>query len=142
MPGAAHVSSASVTGFPGRHHRVRRVLLVDDDPTVVALATAVLEPHGYAIRTAHSGEEALALLAREPSDVVVLDVDMPGISGWETLSEIRDNPDLDVVGVVMHSGGALTPPTRDHARPDGLIAKPSSAGALLDAVESARRRPA
>jgi CheY-like chemotaxis protein len=118
---------------------VRRVLLVDDDPTVVALATAVLELHGYAIRAARSGEEALALLAHEPSGVVVLDVDMPGISGWETLSEIRENPDLDVVGVIIHSGSALTPPTRQHARPDCLVAKPSSPRALLDAVESARR---
>jgi CheY-like chemotaxis protein len=121
---------------------VRRVLVVDDDPSVVALATAVLELNGYAITTARSGEEALALLARQPSDVVVLDVEMPGISGWQTLSQIRENPALDVVGVVIHSGSALTPPTRQHARPDGLIAKPSSPRALLAAVESARRPPA
>jgi CheY-like chemotaxis protein len=108
----------------------------------MALAAAVLETNGYTITTARSGEEALASLAREPSDVVVLDVEMPGISGWQTLSQIRENPDLDVVRVVIHSGSALTPPTRHHARPDGLVAKPSSPRALLAAVEAARRPPA
>jgi CheY-like chemotaxis protein len=115
---------------------VRRVLLVDDDPSVVALVTAVLELHGYAITTARSGEEALALLAREPSDVVVLDVEMPGISGWETLSEIRENPDLDVVGVVIHSGSALIGPRRRHlderlgAPPDVSARRATSRGLL------------
>jgi CheY-like chemotaxis protein len=115
----------------------RRILIVDDNPGVVALVTTVLAQDGNAIRTAGTGEEALALLAREPADVVVLDVDMPGLSGWETLRAIRSDPKLAAARVIMHSATEpLSPPDAAFPAPDGVVSKPSPIKRLLDVVHA------
>ena len=115
----------------------RRILIVDDHPGVVALVTTVLRQDGSAIRSAGTGEEALALLAREPADVIVLDVELPGISGWDTLQAIRSDPKLDGARVIMHSGTEpLAPPDATYPAPDGIVRKPSSVKRLLDVVHA------
>jgi CheY-like chemotaxis protein len=127
-----------VLGSVGNSLTMRRILIVDDDPGIVALATAVLRRNGDRIDVAASGEEALARLADVPVDVVVLDVEMPGLSGWETLRAIRRDPALAAVRVVIHSAsGPLIPPRRSDPRPDGLLAKGGPLQGLRDAVERA-----
>jgi CheY-like chemotaxis protein len=117
---------------------MRRILIVDDNPGIVALARAILSHDGNAIRTAATGEEALALLALEPADVVVLDVEMPGISGWDTLRAIRGDRRLDGTRVVMHSAThPIAPPTADYPSPDRILGKPSSAQTLVTVVAQA-----
>ncbi|MCS7289442.1 MAG: SpoIIE family protein phosphatase [Roseiflexus sp.] len=68
---------------------VRRILVVDDDPDINRLLRARLTARGYEVLTAASGEEALALLADLPTDVIFLDIALPGISGLQTLAEVR-----------------------------------------------------
>ncbi len=68
----------------------RSVLVVDDDAGFRALLCALLEGAGYATREEASGEGALAALREEASPVVILDVRLPGICGYEVCRELRD----------------------------------------------------
>ena len=92
---------------PARSNRRRRkgrgmvkkpvILVVDDEPPIVRLVRLKLEGDGFAVHTAHRGEDALALLEDEPIDLVVLDVTMPGMDGFETLRRIRAHANVPVI---------------------------------------------
>ncbi|MFM7460293.1 MAG: adenylate/guanylate cyclase domain-containing protein [Burkholderiales bacterium] len=77
------------------------ILLVDDTPANARLISDVLGFHGYSTHVAASGESALRLLAREAIDLVVLDVVMPGIDGFETCRLIRADPQYAMLPIVM-----------------------------------------
>lgn len=68
----------------------RRVLIVDDDRLNVRILSSILQPEGYDLRAVHSGEEALTAYEEFKPDLVLLDVIMPGISGFETCRTLRD----------------------------------------------------
>lgn len=81
---------------------LRRVLAVDDDPDILAVVGLALRTlGGLDVVTAPSGTDALALLAKEQFDLVLLDVMMPGIDGLETLQAIRENPATCHLPVVL-----------------------------------------
>ena len=67
----------------------RRILIVDDDRLNVRILTSILNPEGYELKAAHSGEEALELYEQFKPDLVLLDVIMPGINGFETCRTLR-----------------------------------------------------
>ncbi len=73
------------------------ILVVDDEPPIVRLIRLKLEADGLTVRGAHRGEEALALLEDEPVDLVILDVTMPGMDGFETLRRIRARSNVPVI---------------------------------------------
>jgi len=81
-----------------------RILVVDDEPGIRQSLCGVLGDEGYFARAVASGEESLEDLLREPSDLVLLDVWLPGIDGMETLARIQDIPFTDRPAVVMISG--------------------------------------
>jgi DNA-binding response OmpR family regulator len=74
-----------------------RILLVDDDVALARLLAEFLTLQGFGVETLHSGEEALARIAHDPPDLLVLDVMLPGISGFETLRRLRETHDLPVI---------------------------------------------
>ena len=74
-----------------------RVLVVDDDPDVRGLVRDLLERDGATVREAGDGREALRLLYDARPDVIVLDVSMPELDGWQTLERIRDLTDIPVM---------------------------------------------
>lgn len=67
-----------------------RLLLVDDEPNILNSLRRLLRTEGFTVRTAEGGEQALALLAEEPADVIVSDMRMPGMSGAEFLKQARE----------------------------------------------------
>lgn len=67
----------------------QRILVVDDDETLRRVTTVQLEEEGYQVETAANGEQALAILARSPQDLVITDLSMPGLSGVDLLAQIR-----------------------------------------------------
>jgi DNA-binding response OmpR family regulator len=73
------------------------VLVVDDDEDIVSLMRDFLEAEGFAVATASDGPSAFAALERVPTDVVLLDVMMPGQSGFDVLRRIRESSDLPVL---------------------------------------------
>jgi two-component system response regulator ResD len=75
------------------------ILVVDDEPAIVTVVQERLEREGFAVRTVASGEEALAHVETEPADLIVLDVMLPGIDGFEVLRRLQSTG--DAVPVIM-----------------------------------------
>jgi CheY-like chemotaxis protein len=78
-----------------------KILVVDDSKLVTDIVKLRLEMYGYEVRLAHSGEEALASIADEAPDLLVLDVQMPGIDGYEVCRRLRDDPSFDDLRIIM-----------------------------------------
>jgi len=78
-----------------------RILVVDDMSTNRALVKQVLPAPDYSVIEANDGEQALQMLKEEIVDVVLLDIMMPGIDGFETCRKIRENPDLSLLPVII-----------------------------------------
>ena len=77
------------------------VLVADDLPQNVRLLDAILSPLGYSVITASSGGEALAKIAASPPDLVLLDIVMPDIDGYEVCRRLRADPATSFLPVVM-----------------------------------------
>ncbi|WP_052665536.1 response regulator [Nitriliruptor alkaliphilus] len=115
----------------------RTVLVVDDEPDVLLLCRVNLEFEGYRVIEAGDGEAALARLAEEVPDVVLLDVMMPKLDGWAVLERIKADPRTAEVPVVM-----LTAKVQDHDQIRGwssgaaeYITKPFSPLSLSQVVQ-------
>jgi sigma-B regulation protein RsbU (phosphoserine phosphatase) len=88
-------------GAPAPEVMAQRVLVVDDTPTNVRLLTDVLTVKGYEVSIATSGAEALASIEKAPPDLVLLDVMMPGMTGYEVCERLRADPKMAMLPVVM-----------------------------------------
>ena len=80
------------------------VLVVDDDPQLREFIRVNLEFDGMLVREAATAEEGLAALDEDPPDLVMLDVTLPGIDGWEMLRRVRERHGIETLPVVMFSG--------------------------------------
>jgi two-component system KDP operon response regulator KdpE len=80
----------------------KKILVIDDDPAFVRLVEQVLTQKGYEVLSASSGGEGLRLLFVHRPDLVLLDVVMPGMDGWQTCSRIRDISDVPIIMLTAH----------------------------------------
>ena len=80
------------------------ILIVDDDPRIREFVRVNLEMDGFAVREAGSAEEGLAALEAEPPDLILLDVMMPQVDGWQMLQRVRERHGVDSIQVIMFSG--------------------------------------
>ncbi|HZA30346.1 MAG TPA: response regulator [Propionibacteriaceae bacterium] len=116
------------------------ILAVDDQPQNLRLLDAVLAPRGYRIVTASSGEQALEKLSEAVPDIVLLDVVMPGIDGYEVCRRIRNNPATAFLPVVMiTASGDQEKISSIRAGADDFVSKPFNQGELLARVASLAR---
>jgi class 3 adenylate cyclase/CheY-like chemotaxis protein len=118
-----------------------KILVVDDTPKNVKLLADLLTVKGYAVVTASSGREALARVEAEQPDLVLLDVVMPEMSGYEVCRKIRENPATEILPVVMVT--ALDPSEERvkglEAGADDFLTKPINQAELLVRVRSLLR---
>jgi signal transduction histidine kinase/CheY-like chemotaxis protein len=91
----------------------QRLLVVDDDPNIVELVRQLLEGAPVAVDAAADGSEALRMIAREPPDVVFLDLLMPGLDGFGVLEALQADPDRRHLPVIVLTAKTLT--TEEHA---------------------------
>ena len=116
------------------------VLAVDDQPTNLRLLDAVLTPRGHRVLTAGSGAEALALLETEDVDIVLLDILMPEMDGYEVCRRIRSNPATEFLPVVMiTASGSEQRLAALEAGADDFVTKPFDKSELLARVASLAR---
>ena len=80
------------------------ILIVDDDARLREFVRVNLEMDGYRVREAGSASEGLAALEEEPPDLILLDVMMPEVDGWEMLRRVRERHGVDAIPVIMFSG--------------------------------------
>jgi excisionase family DNA binding protein len=117
-----------VAGSGGGAARTRAnplVLIVDDDPRVREFVRVNLEMDGYAVREAGNAEEGLAALEHEPPDLILLDVMMPGVDGWEMLRRVHERHGVGSIPVIMFSGQVEESADDAMARgAQGFIGKP------------------
>ena len=113
------------------------VLVVDDDPNIRRMIVAALRREGYAFLEAPNGKEALEVMRTDHPDVVVLDLMMPVLSGWDVLRERADDEALRTIPVIIIS--ANRDPEVATAVAQGICAflpKPFDIGALSALVRS------
>lgn len=77
------------------------ILVVDDEPGIVDIARANLEGLGYRVISAGNGLEALELIRQESPDLVILDILMPEVDGWDVLERVEANPEMAGIPIIM-----------------------------------------
>jgi two-component system OmpR family response regulator len=113
------------------------IMIVDDSPYIVDGLLALLRRKGYQPIAAHGGEECLSLLATTKPDLILLDIMMEPVDGWETLEHIKANPKTEHIPVLMFSAKKITPDeAQEHSLSiDDFVSKPVNPTQLLESIE-------
>jgi excisionase family DNA binding protein len=110
------------------------VLIVDDDERMREYVRVNLEMEGYTVHEAGDGEEGLQVLEESTPDLVLLDVMMPGVDGWEMLRRVQERHGVGTIPVIMFSGKIEEPAAEEAAKrgAQGFIGKPFNPQELID----------
>ena len=121
----------------------KKVLIVDDEPNIVAALEFLLEKNGYEVRVAANGEEALGQLDAFRPDLVLLDVMVPKMSGYEVCQRMRAEPRWQAIKVVMLSakGREVEVSKGMSLGADLYVTKPFSSAELVATIDKLLRRP-
>jgi CheY-like chemotaxis protein len=116
----------------------RTVLVVDDQMPVRLHCRLALEAAGMRVTEAEDGVEALESIRRDPPDLILLDIMLPGLSGWEVASELLREPTTNRIPIVFISGLTGTAERRQAADLGAFryLTKPVEAAALVDTVSN------
>ena len=150
-PSASSADRAAPTDFPSDAQATRdqpsseqtgdeaRVLLIDDDVEVTGVVKVWLEKHGFLVDTASDGQAGLRLLYKSHPDLVVLDVSMPRIDGWEVCRRIRDLDEVPIIMLTARSETASRVRGFDLGA-DDYVTKPFELPELLARIRAILRR--
>lgn len=121
----------------------KKILIVDDEPNIVIPLQFLMEQNGYRALVAQSGEEALEMISKERPDLVLLDIMLPGVDGFEVCEIIRLNPQWRNTRVIF-----LTAKGRDVDIAKGMvlgadeyITKPFSNQQIIGSVKKLLEKP-
>lgn len=118
----------------------KRVLIVDDDPEIREIVAAVLDSVGYVVTAVSGADPAIALVAKEPPDVILTDIHMPEGDGFELINAVRERG-LDIPIVAMSGGsGTFGIDHLEYARKLGAVSivdKPFRSSHLAEAIDRA-----
>ena len=79
----------------------KKVLIVDDEPGIIVALQFLMEQNGYATMVAFSGEEAMEAVAKHHPDLMLLDIMLPVVDGFEVCQRVRENPDWNNIRIVL-----------------------------------------
>jgi two-component system KDP operon response regulator KdpE len=115
------------------------IMIVDDEPQIRRVLRTTLSSHGYTMIEARNGDEALELMRTERPDLILLDVNMPGISGFETCAEIRRTSDIPIIMLTVRNTERDKVQALD-AGADDYVVKPFGSEELMARIRAALRR--
>lgn len=112
------------------------ILVADDEPNIVLSLEFLLKQAGFRVRTVSDGEAALAAIAQEPPDLVLLDVMIPGRDGYAVCQEIRGNPAWRDMRIIMLTakGGEIQREKGLSLGADEYVTKPFSTRELVERI--------
>lgn len=113
------------------------ILIVDDSSYIVDGLVALLKRKGFKPIAAHGGDEAISLLSSNNPDLILLDIMMEPMDGWETLEKIKANPDTRDIPVLMFSAKKITPEeAQEHSlNIEDFVSKPVNPAQLLNSIK-------
>ncbi len=114
---------------------MKRILIIEDDPSIAELQKDYLELSGYAVTIADNGTDGMALAARERFDLILLDIMLPGSSGFDVLKAIREKEDIPVL-LVSARAEEIYKVNGLGLGADDYITKPFSSGELVARVNA------
>ncbi len=120
-----------------------KILCIDDEAGVIELVELIMQKEGMSVSGALSGQEGLALIRQSPPQVVLLDIMMPGMDGWDVFKEIKATPDLQDIPVIILTARDSTFEeiiARDRAGVDDYITKPFTPQELRESVKKVLSR--
>jgi CheY-like chemotaxis protein len=110
------------------------ILVVDDDAPIIVLMRSILREFGYESRTATSGAAAIEAARAEAPDLVLLDKNMPGMSGREVIRALRTEVGLLSVPILLLTGDPVAPQEIAELGANGTVQKPFDLQALLEQI--------
>jgi two-component system phosphate regulon response regulator PhoB len=115
---------------------MKKILVADDDPTIRLLVNATLRRDSYQLMEAVDGEQTLEVARAEHPDLILLDVGMPKLDGFEVCRRLKSDPDTGAIHIVMLTARAQAAERElgDEVGADGYFTKPFSPLALLDTI--------
>lgn len=117
--------------------QVERILVVDDTPDNLFLIETVLQAEGYQVDVADNGQDALSMISAEPPALLLLDVMMPGMHGYEVVRRIRQNSNLPFIPIILITGcEQLDTSEQFDVAVEGFICKPIDFDELLKHVST------
>jgi CheY-like chemotaxis protein len=126
----------------GQNSRMADVLLIEDDETQRFIAGFALKKAGHAVREAADGPAGIAAARQAHPDVVVCDVVMPGLTGYDVLAQLRSDPALSTLPVILLSAMSDRQHVREgmNAGADDYLSKPYKPAELCDAIDAVLAR--
>ena len=116
-----------------------KILIVDDEPQIRRVLRTTLTSQGYTVVEARSGEEAFELVREDRPDLILLDVNLPGISGLETCREIRSSSDIPIIMLTVRGSERDKVQALD-AGADDYVTKPFGSEELMARIRAGLRR--
>jgi len=119
---AENIGSALLAlGLRGGAKRTPKVLVVDDDPKALEILSTLLQGRGFAVERAYGGREAIDIARRELFDLILLDLMMPEVSGFDVAQALKGQPDTAAIPILALTAKRLT--SADRAKLNGLVAR-------------------
>ena len=116
-----------------------KVLTIDDDPAMTELLTLLLKTHGYKAITANTGEDGIEMIRKETPDVVILDLMMPGMDGWQVCKKVRAFSNIPIIIFSALDSPGMVASALDAGADDYLV-KPVPSGVLIAHLNKLTRR--
>lgn len=118
---------------------MEKILVSDDDKNICELIRLYLEKEGYSVTLAHDGEDALAKFSAEPPDLVLLDIMMPKLDGWQVCREIRRKSDCPII-MITAKGETFDKVLGLELGADDYVVKPFDAKEIVARIKAVLRR--
>ena len=100
---------------------VKRIMVVDDEPLMVQLLTRISQHRGFQVLQAHNGDHAIQHALKHPVDLVILDLKMPGTSGFEVVAKLKEHRKTQEVPILIHTGINLSDEDKRRLNYDSVL---------------------